>query len=165
MESRDLIKSAEPKNLGDFLADMPEQHDHGHDAHGGVSTMREDDYKGHHIVIMTTYNIEVDGKPFQAPIGLTNDGQLHVHSLPNYQFSSAVELMRRLIDVFPKDFPKPQGGAQHPGGPGGHGGHGGDGGDGGDSGGPTGPGEPGGQGGHMGHGGHGMDARPGEGER
>ena len=33
-----------------------------------------------------------------------NDGQLHCHSLPNYQSPSAVDMVKRLIDNFPDDF-------------------------------------------------------------
>ena len=30
----------------------------------------------------------------------------HCHSLPNYQFASAVDTIKTLIDIFPDDFPR-----------------------------------------------------------
>jgi len=73
---------------------------------GGQEIVREDDYKGHHVVIRTTYNITVDGKEVTGHVMLTNAGQVQYHGLPNYSFDSAVELVRALIDNFPEDFEK-----------------------------------------------------------
>ena len=73
---------------------------------GGQEIVREDDYKGHHVVIRTRYNITVDGKEVTGHIMLTNAGQVHYHGLPNYTFDSAVDLVRALIDNFPDDFQK-----------------------------------------------------------
>ena len=74
---------------------------HGH----GIETIREDDYKGHHIVVRTRYEIEVDGKPITGHMALTNDGRIHYHAVPNVSFPSAIALVRQLIDAFPDDFP------------------------------------------------------------
>jgi hypothetical protein len=65
---------------------------------------READYKGHHIVIRTTYQIEVDGKSVTGHMGVTNDGRVHYHPIPNISFASALDMVRELIDVFPDDF-------------------------------------------------------------
>jgi len=73
---------------------------------GGQEIVREDDYKGHHVVIRTTYNITVDGKEVTGHIMLTNAGQVQYHGLPNYSFDSTVDLVRALIDNFPEDFQK-----------------------------------------------------------
>jgi len=73
---------------------------------GAQEIVREDDYKGHHIVVRTTYNITVDGQPVTGHIMLTNGGEVQYHGLPNYSFDSAVELARALIDNFPADFDK-----------------------------------------------------------
>ena len=32
----------------------------------GISSLREADYKGHHITIKTSYDIKIDGKPFKG---------------------------------------------------------------------------------------------------
>lgn len=71
---------------------------------GPVESIREDDYKGHHIVIRTTYQITVDGRPVTGHIHLSNEGQVAYHGLPNMSFDSAVGLVQSLIDHFPQDF-------------------------------------------------------------
>ena len=67
---------------------------------GGQEIIRQDDYKGHHVVIRTKYNITVDGKEVTGHILLTNAGQVQ------YRFDSPVALVRALIDNFPEDFQK-----------------------------------------------------------
>lgn len=111
LDSKTLDEAADPKALGAYLSSLPVTHE-GHHGHGGTAeVMREDDYKGHHIVVRTTYRFEVDGHTVDVPIMLDDDGNVHCHSLPNYQFRSAIALVRELIDTFPDDFPEPSGGA------------------------------------------------------
>src|SRR5437660_3004741 len=73
---------------------------------GPQEIIREDDYKGHHIVVRTTYGIRVDGREVTGHIILSNAGQVQYHGLPNYSFDSAIGLARALIDNFPEDFEK-----------------------------------------------------------
>ena len=73
---------------------------------GGQEIIRQDDYKGHHVIVKTTYNITIDGQVVTGHIMLTNLGQVQYHGLPNHSFDSAVELARALIDNFPEDFEK-----------------------------------------------------------
>ena len=87
--------------------------------HGDMASTREADYKGHHIVVRTTYEIEVDGKPVTGHLGVTNDGEVHYHPIPNQSFPSAIELVERVIDTFPDDFD----GSAAPPAPPPHGGH------------------------------------------
>ncbi len=75
-----------------------------HHSHG-IETIREDDYKGHHIVVRTSYEIEVDGKPITGHMALTNDGRVHYHAVPNVSFPSSIALVHQLIDAFPDEFP------------------------------------------------------------
>jgi hypothetical protein len=77
-------------------------HDHGHGS--PTESTREVTYRGHHIRIRTTYHIEVDGMPIQGHLGVTNDGQVHYHAIPNLSFASAVDMVKQLIDTFPEDF-------------------------------------------------------------
>jgi hypothetical protein len=77
-------------------------HDHGHGS--PTESTREVTYRGHHIRIRTTYHIEVDGMPIQGHLGVTNDGQVHYHAIPNLSFASAVDMVNQLIDTFPEDF-------------------------------------------------------------
>ena len=72
--------------------------------HSMSETTREADYKGHHIVIRTTYQIEVDDKPVTGHMGVTDDGRVHYHPVPNISFPSALDMVKQLIDVFPDDF-------------------------------------------------------------
>ena len=71
--------------------------------HESVVT-READYKGHHIVVRTTYQVEVDGKPLMGHMGVSNDGDVHYHPVPNLQFASALDMVKKIIDVFPSEF-------------------------------------------------------------
>ena len=72
--------------------------------HQRTESVRKADYKGHHIVIRTQYQIEIDGKMIMGHLGVTNDGQVHYHPVPNLSFASAVDLVKQLIDIFPDDF-------------------------------------------------------------
>jgi hypothetical protein len=112
----ELASAADPTTLGNYLAELPEQPHH----HGPVTTVREDLFKGHRIVISTTYEVTVDGEPLAAPLNVSNDGQVDCHALPTYQFLSATDTIRALIENFPDDFP---GGAHHDHGGEGHAGH------------------------------------------
>jgi hypothetical protein len=75
-----------------------------HHPHSVADSVREADYQGHHIVVRTHYEIEVDGRAVTGHMGVTNDGQVHYHPVPNLSFASAIELVKQLIDVFPDDF-------------------------------------------------------------
>ena len=77
---------------------------HGHGQGDGIETVREDDYKGHHIVVRTRYEIEVDDRPVTGHMGVTNDGRVHYHAVPNLSFPSAIAMVHQLIDAFPDDF-------------------------------------------------------------
>ena len=79
---------------------------------GDPESVREADYRGHHITVRTTYHMEVDGKPLGGHLAVTNEGQVQYHGLPNYSFDSAIGLIQKLIDTFPEDFEK--GGAPPP---------------------------------------------------
>lgn len=72
--------------------------------HGDPVVVREEEYKGHKILIRTTYHIEVDGRPLMGHMDVTNEGQVHSHALPNYTFKSTNALVEMLIDTFPEDF-------------------------------------------------------------
>lgn len=82
------------KLLADMRAHMEE----------GSTSRRETDYQGHHIVIETTYAVTVDGKPFNAGLGVTDGGRVYYHGMPNVGFDSAVDLMKAVIDRFADDF-------------------------------------------------------------
>jgi hypothetical protein len=123
MNLKQLASAAEPARLGSYLARKAGAASGrgGHVHHGGAGgaseSVREDHHEGHHIVIRTTYQITVDGKQLTTPIGVDNDGEVHCHALPNYQFTSAIDMVKRLISLFPEDFvasaPDGGGGGHH----------------------------------------------------
>jgi hypothetical protein len=88
-----------------FKALMEQPHSHG-------ESIREDSYKGHHVVIRTNYDIEIDGRPFHGNLDVTNAGTVHYHGIPNVSTNSAIDLIRAVIDAFPADFPA--GGSEEP---------------------------------------------------
>jgi hypothetical protein len=93
------------KSIGSYVKKHASgiEHTQGHQ-HEASETVREADYEGHHIVIRTTYHIEVDGKPVTGHMGVTDDGMVHYHPVPNISFASALDMVKQLIDVFPDDF-------------------------------------------------------------
>src|SRR3990170_142065 len=107
MNRKKLTEAAAPEKFTAYVAGLPQPHHHD-DGDGSIETLREDEYEGHRISIRTIYRIAVDGKTLWVPLGLDNDGQLHCHSLPNYQSPSAVDMVKRLIDNFPDDFKPPR---------------------------------------------------------
>lgn len=115
MKATEAEQLRDPAAAAAFAAaavDAPAPHQH---HHGPLSSVREDTHHGRRIEIVTTYEIRVDGVPVTTHLSVSKDGKLHCHALPNYVFSSAVNLVRRLIDLYPYQFPQTGG---H-----GHGGH------------------------------------------
>ena len=86
--------------------------------HEAMPSVREAEYKGHHIVVSTTYDIQIDGKPITGHMGVTDDGRVHYHPVPNVSCASAIDLVKQLVDIFPDDFTDRKGDR------GTHGGHG-----------------------------------------
>jgi hypothetical protein len=83
-------------------------HDHGEAAEGhghSMETVRCATHCGHEIVIKTCYEITVDGKPLAAHLTVDDEGNLHSHALPEYAFSSAVHVVKKIIEAFPDEFP------------------------------------------------------------
>ncbi len=78
----------------------------GHGAHGRLGSLRETEYKGHHISIRTTYEVHVDGKKFSSPLDVSMAGEVSYMGLMNVSFGSAMDLMKAVIDQFPDAFAK-----------------------------------------------------------
>src|SRR3569833_3139985 len=72
--------------------------------HGESVVTREADYKGHHIVVRTKYEVEVDGRPLMGHMGVNDAGSVHYHPVPNLNFASALDMVKKIIDVFPDEF-------------------------------------------------------------
>lgn len=82
-------------------------HPGSHDGDAGVS-VREAVHRGKHIVVKTTYEVTVDGEPLRGHLGVSNDGSVHYHGLPNYAFASMVDLVREVIDASQVELPEGQ---------------------------------------------------------
>ena len=105
MPSQNQINRPTMKSIGSYVKKhAPQVEEAQRHQHEASETVREADYEGHHIVVRTTYQIEVDGVPVTGHLGVTDDGQVHYHPIPNMSFASALDMVRQLIDVFPDDF-------------------------------------------------------------
>jgi len=71
---------------------------------GPVSTRRVAYAGGHEIEIITTYSVNVDGRP--TPVGLLvdSDGRLWSHLCPYLTFSNATALIAHLVEHAPEAF-------------------------------------------------------------
>lgn len=126
MDLEDLKRLATPEQA----ASGPERYRdrlpqlHGTHEHDGGS-VREVTYKGHEIRIVTRYEITLDGRPIRGHMAVSNAGTVHYHGIPNQDFASAVDVVKRLVDLSPAgldtEHPDPNGGhGEHPHGNGGH---------------------------------------------
>lgn len=69
-----------------------------------VAGMRKTEYQGHRIRIKTSYEITVDGVPFQGHAVLDADDRICSHACPYQSFDSMLNLMKHLIDLYPESF-------------------------------------------------------------
>jgi hypothetical protein len=118
----DLLAASDPDVLRESLAahaDDLRQAATGHHA-GPMVAVRTVAHRGHEIVIRTSYQITVDGQPFDAHVTVDNAGRVHYHGLPTRDFESTVDLVKKVVDYFPDDF----GGDTRPAPTNGHDGHG-----------------------------------------
>ena len=72
-----------------------------------TESVRQVNYKGHEIRIVTTYEISVDGAPVTGHLLVNNEGRIHYHAIPNQEFDSAVDAVKRIIDLSPEGFTTP----------------------------------------------------------
>jgi hypothetical protein len=105
MPSKNSVTRPTVKSIGSYVKKhAPKVEETQGHQHAMSETVREADYEGHHIVVRTTYQIEVDGTPITGHMGVTDDGNVHYHPIPNMSFASALDMVKQLIDVFPDDF-------------------------------------------------------------
>jgi hypothetical protein len=75
-----------------------------------ATSVRELTHKGHTVRIITTYRVEVDGKPADLHLSVDEDGQVFTHATPFVTYASAVDLMKAVMDAYPEDaFANPSG--------------------------------------------------------
>jgi hypothetical protein len=68
------------------------------------TSVREITHNGHNIKIITTYRVEVDGKPAAMHLSVDEDGQVYTHATPFITYASAVDLMKEVMDAYPDAF-------------------------------------------------------------
>jgi hypothetical protein len=68
-----------------------------------ATSVRELAHKGHTVRIITTYRVEVDGKPADLHLSVDEDGQVFTHATPFVTYASAVDLMKAVMDAYPED--------------------------------------------------------------
>lgn len=76
-----------------------------HAGHGATKSIRRQEYKGKSIRVETSYKFYIDDKPVNLHASVMNDGKVHCHTLPQYAFTSALQMLRRVVDVM--DIPMP----------------------------------------------------------
>lgn len=111
VDHSDLVAAAQPEAVraalashADELAQAAGQH------HGGeLDSIRRATHKGHEIVVRTSYQITVDGRPFDVHLSIDNGGRVHYHGLPTRDFASVIDLVAKAIDTFADDFDGPGG--------------------------------------------------------
>ena len=68
------------------------------------TSVRELTHNGHNIKIITTYRVEIDGKPAAMHLSVDEDGQVYTHATPFITYASAVDLMKEVMDAYPDAF-------------------------------------------------------------
>jgi hypothetical protein len=68
------------------------------------TAIREFTHAGHVIRIVTTYRVEVDGRPVRAHLSVDEDGRVYTHATPFVTYGSAIDLMKAVIDSYPDSF-------------------------------------------------------------
>ncbi len=112
MNREELARLATPEQVAagveQYRDRIPQLHgSHEHDA----GSVREVTYKGHEIRIVTHYEITLDGRPITGHMLVSNGGTVHYHAIPNQEFASAVDVVKRIVDLSPPGphTPKPNG--------------------------------------------------------
>ena len=102
LRPQELRASVEPERVLTSLAEAQEDLQSAGSAHlhQPLTDIRTAHHRGHEIIVRTSYEIEVDGSPFDVALIVGDDGHVHYHGLPTQNFSSALDLVRAAIDVF-----------------------------------------------------------------
>lgn len=70
--------------------------DHGHKT--SFKSIRKSTYRGKAIRVETTYKVIIDNEPITSHTTVLDDGSVHCHDFPNYSFSSAVDMAKKIVD-------------------------------------------------------------------
>ncbi len=113
MRVNDLKKYGSLKGLTTLSGEGAGGHaHHGHGGaghppgHGGATSKRTTEHRGHTIVIETTYKVTIDGKELGMPFDVDDDGIVSCHIVPTYGSPSALDVGRRIVDAYPNRYPE-----------------------------------------------------------
>lgn len=106
VDHSDLVAAAEPEAVRAALAANADELVRAAGPHHGdtLASIRHATHDGHDIVVRTSYQITVDGRPFDVHVVVDNDGRVYYHGLPTRDFASVIDLVAKAIDTFPEDF-------------------------------------------------------------
>jgi hypothetical protein len=100
MRQDQLEAAATPAQLREAVETHQDELERLHHAHDGDSeTVRHVTYRGHDIRIVTTYRIELDGEAITGHLMVNNAGSVHYHAIPNQEFPSAIDAVKRIVDL------------------------------------------------------------------
>jgi hypothetical protein len=110
VDHSDLVAAAEPEAVRAALAANADELVRAAGPHHGdaLASMRRATHNGHDIVVRTSYQITVDGRPFDVHVIVDNGGRVYYHGLPTRDFASVIDLVVKAIDTFPEDFDRGQ---------------------------------------------------------
>jgi hypothetical protein len=101
----ELVKAFVESEYTPDGAEIEGDHGHGHGEHGehghgheAGPSVREFEYRGHSVRIVTHYEVTIDGEAWTGPIHVLPDGNVVSHTLPQYLLPSAVDLISAVID-------------------------------------------------------------------
>lgn len=117
MDIAQLRGAAQPDRARAALEVYAEELSHAASPHhptGDMVDVRTETYAGHEVVVRTHYEITVDGEPFGVHLSVANNGRVHYHGIPTRDFGSAIDLVKKAIDMFGDEF------ANNPAAPGDH---------------------------------------------
>lgn len=74
MKKTEFAQAMDPQSVVESVCRhrLPSHWNHG----GAMESVREATYRGHRIVVRTSYHIEVDGVTIERHMGVANDGQV-----------------------------------------------------------------------------------------
>jgi len=112
-----VLKSVHPVSRKSVQPDwirekFPEYVHDNHMDHALIS-VRSFSHGGHDIKITTSYQIEINGTQIQLHARVDNEGHLHCHTTPYESYSSATDLVKKLIDRYPESFMNLQSSGEH----------------------------------------------------
>jgi hypothetical protein len=102
-----LRQAAQPDEARAALAASAEELSHAAGPHhpiGDMVDVRTATYRGHEVVVRTHYEITVDGEPFDVHLAVANNGRVFYHGIPTRDFGSAIDLVKKAIDIFGDEF-------------------------------------------------------------